>query len=95
MRLPAESGTPEGSGGREVDVLVRPEAVNVAADPTGDAHVVATAFLGAVTRVTVRLSDGTDVKADLPSIDAAVLPPGATVSLTLPDRPVLVAPRAA
>ncbi|MFD3454914.1 ABC transporter ATP-binding protein [Streptomyces sp. NPDC058691] len=94
-RLPAESGAPEGSEGREVDVLVRPEAVSVAADPTGDAHIVATAFLGAVTRVTVRLSDGTDVKADLPSTEASVLPPGATVTLTLPDRPVLVAARAA
>ncbi|MFJ4849851.1 MULTISPECIES: ABC transporter ATP-binding protein [unclassified Streptomyces] len=97
-RLPAQSGTPEGQDhrdGRDVDVLVRPEAVSVAADPTGDAHVVATAFLGAITRVTVRLSDGTDVKADLPSTEAAVLPPGAAVSLTLPDRPVLVAARAA
>ncbi|MGW2351898.1 ABC transporter ATP-binding protein [Actinacidiphila glaucinigra] len=91
-RLPAQGDVPAGT---EVDVLVRPEAVSVDADPTGDARVVATAFLGAVTRVTVRLADGTSVKADLASSEAAALPPGATVTVSLPDRPVLVTARAA
>ncbi|MFE0628729.1 ABC transporter ATP-binding protein [Streptomyces sp. NPDC058864] len=91
-RLPTQGDVPAGT---EVDVLVRPEAVNVSADPTGDARVVATAFLGAVTRVTVQLADGTPVKADLASSDAAALPPGATVTVSLPDRPVLVTARAA
>jgi len=36
------------------------------------------------------LADGNTVKADLPSHDAPA--PGSTVTVTLPDRPVLVAP---
>ncbi|MEU1621387.1 ABC transporter ATP-binding protein [Streptomyces sp. NPDC005722] len=91
-RLPTQGDVPAGT---EVDVLVRPEAVRVHADPTGDARVVATAFLGAVTRLTVQLADGTRVKADLASSEAAALPPGATVTVSLPDRPVLVTARAA
>jgi putative spermidine/putrescine transport system ATP-binding protein len=92
-RLPVDGDAPAGSS--DVDVLVRPEAVQVSVDPESDTRVVATAFLGAVTRVTVRLTDDTEVKADLPTHDAAVLAPGAAVALTLADRPVLVAARAA
>jgi putative spermidine/putrescine transport system ATP-binding protein len=90
--LPIDGEAPAGT---EVDVLVRPESVRVNADPGGDVRVVASSFLGAVTRLTVRLPDGTAVKADLPAHDAAALPPGAAVTLSLPDRPVLVADRAA
>ncbi|MFK0296555.1 ABC transporter ATP-binding protein [Streptomyces sp. NPDC090442] len=90
-RLPVDG---QAAAGPEVDVLVRPEAVRVSADPDGGARVTATAFLGAVTRLTVQLPDGTAVKADLPTYDAAALTPGAAVALTLPDRPVLTAARA-
>ncbi|WP_415938796.1 ABC transporter ATP-binding protein [Streptomyces sp. 039-1] len=89
-RLPVDGEAP---AEREVDVLVRPEAVRVSADESGDARLVATAFLGAATRVTVRLADGTEVKADLPTHEAASLAPGAPVTVTLPERPVLVAAR--
>ncbi|WP_326843593.1 ABC transporter ATP-binding protein [Streptomyces sp. NBC_01558] len=89
-RLPVDGEAP---AVREVDVLVRPEAVQVSADESGDARLVATAFLGAATRVTVRLADGTEVKADLPTHEAAALAPGAPVTVTLPERPVLVAAR--
>ncbi|MFD7684613.1 ABC transporter ATP-binding protein, partial [Streptomyces sp. NPDC060187] len=91
-RLPVDGEAP---AEREVDVLVRPEAVQVSADESGDARLVATAFLGAATRVTVRLADGTEVKADLPTHEAASLAPGAPVTVTLPERPVLVAARGA
>jgi putative spermidine/putrescine transport system ATP-binding protein len=91
-RLPIDGDVPDGP---EVDVLVRPEAVRVSAEPASGARVVGAAFLGAVTRLTVRLADGTVVKADLPTHDAAALAPGAAVALTLPDRPVLVAARQA
>ncbi|MFI0223632.1 ABC transporter ATP-binding protein [Streptomyces lydicus] len=91
-RLPVDGAAPEGP---EADVLVRPEAVRLAADPEGTAQVTAAAFLGAVTRLTVQLPDGTDIKADLPGHDAAALPSGARVTVTLPDRPVLVAARTA
>ncbi|MGW7242748.1 ABC transporter ATP-binding protein [Streptomyces sp. NPDC054804] len=90
QRLPVDGQAPDAS---EVDVLVRPEAVQVRADGTGTATVVATAFLGAVVRVTVRLADGTEAKADLPAHEAAGLGAGAAVSVSLPERPVLVADR--
>ncbi|MFG2478148.1 ABC transporter ATP-binding protein [Streptomyces fagopyri] len=91
QRLPVDGDAPDA---REVDVLVRPEAVRVEADDAGAARLVASAFLGAATRVTVRLADGTEVKADLPTHEAAALAPGAAVTVRLPERPVLVAERA-
>ncbi|MEU7056650.1 ABC transporter ATP-binding protein [Streptomyces sp. NPDC046197] len=89
-RLPVDGEAPAAG---EVDVLVRPEAVQVRAEAEGDARVLATAFLGAVVRVTVRLADGTEAKADLPAHEAAGLGAGAAVRVSLPDRPVLVAER--
>ncbi|WP_217553285.1 ABC transporter ATP-binding protein [Streptomyces sp. GbtcB6] len=91
QRLPVDGQAP---GAGEVDVLVRPEAVQVRADGAGTATVVATAFLGAVVRVTVRLADGTEAKADLPAHEAAELGAGSAVTVSLPERPVLVAERA-
>ncbi|MEU6379765.1 ABC transporter ATP-binding protein [Streptomyces sp. NPDC046909] len=91
QRLPVDGSAPPATA--DVDVLVRPEAVRVTADDQGKARVVATSFLGAAVRVTVRLADGTDVKADLPSHEAAALGAGAAVSVSLPERPVLVAER--
>ncbi|MER5860761.1 ABC transporter ATP-binding protein [Streptomyces sp900105245] len=89
QRLPAEGEVPDGA----VDVLVRPEAVRLHTDEQGGARVVATAFLGAVVRVTVRLADGTEAKADLPAHEAAGLGAGTAVTVSLPERPVLVAER--
>ncbi|WP_371479064.1 ABC transporter ATP-binding protein [Kitasatospora sp. NBC_00315] len=74
----------------ELHVLVRPEKVALTPAEGGPALVVAASFLGAVTRLTVRLADGTEVKADLPTEAAAVLPIGSTADITLPERPVLV-----
>jgi putative spermidine/putrescine transport system ATP-binding protein len=90
-RLPVEGRVPAVT---EVDVLLRPEAVRVRAEDAGDARVVATSFLGAAVRLTVRLADGTEVKADLPAHEAAELAAGTAVTVSLPDRPVLVAERA-
>ncbi|WP_328684560.1 ABC transporter ATP-binding protein [Streptomyces sp. NBC_01261] len=90
QRLPVDGEAPAGP---EVDVLVRPEAIHVHADEAGDARVVGTAFLGAVIRVSVRLGDGTEVKADLPTHEAATLGAGVAVRVSLPERPVLVAER--
>ncbi len=90
QRLPVDGPLPTAA---EVDVLVRPEAVRVSADADGDALVSATSFLGAAGRVTVRLADGTEVKADLPAHEAAGLAAGSPVTVSLPPRPVLVADR--
>jgi putative spermidine/putrescine transport system ATP-binding protein len=92
-RMAVLEDAPQGAG--EVDVLVRPEAVVVTADTEGAGQVIATSFLGAVTRLTVRLADGSEAKADVATHDAAALGAGARVTLTLPDRPVLVDARTA
>ncbi|MGV9243774.1 ABC transporter ATP-binding protein [Streptomyces sp. NPDC003710] len=91
QRLPVDGDAPAAT---DVDVLVRPEAVRVTADEKGEARVVATAFLGASVRLTVRLADATELKADLPAHEAAELSAGAAVTVTLPERSVLVAERA-
>ncbi|MFF3939698.1 ABC transporter ATP-binding protein [Streptomyces phaeofaciens] len=92
QRLPVDGPL---AAGPEVDVLVRPEAIGVRAEDDGDARVIATSFLGAAVRVTVRLADGTEAKADLPAHEATGLGAGAAVRVTLPRRPVLVAERTA
>ena len=82
----------EASGAGEVDVLLRPEAITVT--PGAGAVLLTSSFLGATTRLTARLPDGTLVKVDLPTSAASALVPGAEVALTPPDGPVLVAARA-
>ncbi|MFF9194869.1 ABC transporter ATP-binding protein [Streptomyces sp. NPDC014779] len=91
-RLPVDGEPPAGGTGR-VDVLVRPEDVRVTTEGACSARVVATAFLGATTRLTVRLADTTEVKADLPTHEAVAYAAGDAVTVTLRERPVLVAPR--
>jgi putative spermidine/putrescine transport system ATP-binding protein len=74
--------------------LVRPEAVTLASDSTGDSGplvgtVIAVTFLGATSRVTVDLGD-TTILAQLTTADAAELPAGSRVALTIRPDPVLV-----
>jgi putative spermidine/putrescine transport system ATP-binding protein len=52
--------------------------------------VIATAFLGATSRVTVDLGDIT-ILAQLPTAEAAALPAGTRVRLALRPDPVLIA----
>jgi len=82
--------TPDGPA----TALVRPEAVSIAGD--GDAAqgplvgtVIAVAFLGAVSRVTVDLGD-TTVLAQLATSAASEHPAGSKVRLTLRPDPVLI-----
>lgn len=75
--------------------LVRPEAVTVVGDAESAAGplvgtVIATAFLGATSRVTVDLGDVT-VLAQLATSDAGALPAGTRVRLALRPDPVLIA----
>jgi putative spermidine/putrescine transport system ATP-binding protein len=75
--------------------LVRPEAVTVIGDAESAAGplvgtVIATAFLGATSRVTVDLGDVT-VLAQLATSDAGALPAGTRVRLALRPDPVLIA----
>ncbi|MCK7621649.1 ABC transporter ATP-binding protein [Streptomyces sp. RS10V-4] len=86
-RLP---GTGAAGGTGDVDVLVRPEAVEVTADENGTSRITGAAFLGATSRLTVRLANGAEVAADVPTHAMTRLPVGAAVTLTLAHRPVLV-----
>ena len=76
----------------DVVVLVRPEAVAVQADPSGDAEVAATSFLGSLGRVQVRTSHGV-VLAQVPTRDVEQLPPGTRVRLSVRPTPALAVPR--
>jgi putative spermidine/putrescine transport system ATP-binding protein len=85
---------PDAADGAAV-ALVRPEAVTIASD--GEAAtgalvgtVIATAFLGATSRVTVDLGDVT-VLAQLPTSEATAYPAGTRVRLALRPDPVLIA----
>ena len=77
-----------------VTALVRPEAVTLASDSSGEfgpltGTVIASTFLGATSRVTVDLGD-TTILAQLSTADATKLPAGSRVSLTIRPDPVLV-----
>jgi putative spermidine/putrescine transport system ATP-binding protein len=78
-----------------VTALVRPEAVTLASDSSGESGplvgtVIASTFLGATSRVTVDLGD-TTILAQLSTSDATALPAGSRVALTIRPDPVLVA----
>src|SRR2546430_4853195 len=76
-----------------VDVLVRPEGLRLEVVENGNGIVTSRTFLGSVTRVGVQLSGDVAVQVDRPSAEAAALAPGASVAVSLPAQPVLVAAR--
>ena len=92
LRVPVQEGTADGLVG-DVDVLVRPEGLRVAAEPNGNGIVTDRTFLGSFTRVSVRLSGDLLVKIDKQSTEAADMLPGTSVNVTLPSAAVLVAAR--
>jgi putative spermidine/putrescine transport system ATP-binding protein len=92
IRLPLVQ--PDAADGPAV-ALVRPETVSLVADPHADlgalvGTVIATAFLGATSRVSVDLGDVT-VLAQLTTADASALPAGTRVRLVLRPDAVLIA----
>ncbi len=88
-RLPVDGPLP---ASRDVDVLVRPEAVLVTPAPEGEALVVASSFRGSSARLRVRLGE-LEILSDVPGHDAVRLAPGTRVNVDLVRRPVLVAER--
>jgi putative spermidine/putrescine transport system ATP-binding protein len=91
VQVKGDSVSDKGDGA--VDVLVRPEGLNMEVAEHGNGIVTTKTFLGSVTRVGVLLSGDVTVQIDKPSAEAAALAPGTSVSVTLPPEPVLVAPR--
>jgi len=90
LTVPVQPGGPASGA---VDALVRPENLTVTPSETGDGIVTVRTFLGAVTRLTVRLSGDTEVVVDVATTSAADLTPGTAVQVGLPAAPVLVAAR--
>jgi putative spermidine/putrescine transport system ATP-binding protein len=76
-----------------VDVLVRPEGLHMEVVENGNGIVTTRTFLGSVTRVGIQLDGDVAVQVDRPSTEAAALAPGASVAVSLPAQPVLVAAR--
>ena len=78
----------EGSG----TALVRPEAVHVTSDAgsAANAGVVASSFLGAVSRITVQLDDGPSLISQVARTQAPGVAPGDRVEVRVDDTPVLV-----
>ncbi len=98
VRMPLVDGTfPNG----KALALVRPEAISLVSLEDGAhradddplvGHVVATSFLGAVSRITVDLGQHGTAVAQLPTSQAAGFAPGSLARLTLRQDPVLVVP---
>ena len=78
--------------GDPVTALVRPESVDVEADPAGTGRVLAVSFLGPTARVTVSLPDDMLVVAQTASARLPELTPGTAVRVTLRPVPVVVSP---
>jgi putative spermidine/putrescine transport system ATP-binding protein len=90
--VPVHGDTAAGLSG-DVDVLVRPEGLHIALQPGGNGIVTDRTFLGSVTRVSVRLSGDVTVKVDQPTVEAAAMPLGTSVQVSMPGTPVLVTER--
>jgi putative spermidine/putrescine transport system ATP-binding protein len=91
--VPVKGDNVSDPGGSAVDVLVRPEGLNMEVAEHGNGIVTTKTFLGSLTRVSVLLSSDVTVQIDKPSAEAAELAAGTSVSVTLPAEPVLIAPR--
>jgi putative spermidine/putrescine transport system ATP-binding protein len=87
--LPADGVSPASGGA--VQILVRPEAMVVKPDESGDSVVMVATFRGATTRLRLLRSDGVELLADVPSYLAPQMTQGRRVSVSLLDRPVLIA----
>jgi putative spermidine/putrescine transport system ATP-binding protein len=70
--------------------LVRPESVRLSPADGGSATVVASSFLGAISRVHVETAAGLTLVSQLPRSEAAGLEVGHRVSVTIDPSPVLV-----
>ena len=90
--VPVTGGAADALAG-DVDVLVRPEGLNIAAGPNGNGIVADRTFHGSTTRISVLLDGDHMVKVDQPSTVAAGLPPGTSVQISLPGSAVLVSER--
>jgi len=92
VRTPAGAADQHRATGTPVDVLVRPEGLQVTAQPGGHGIVMTTTFLGSVTRLGVLLDEDVMVYVDQPN-SAVQVPVGSAAEVTLTERDVMVADR--
>ncbi|MCW2639699.1 MAG: spermidine/putrescine transporter ATP-binding protein [Dactylosporangium sp.] len=90
-RLPLVDPRSAPADASEVTTLVRPEAVDVLADPDGVGRILAASFLGPMSRVTVELPDDVLVVAQVASVRLAELAPGTAVRVRLHEVPTALA----
>jgi putative spermidine/putrescine transport system ATP-binding protein len=86
--LPLVAGSLVHSGA--VTALVRPESIEVSADPAGPGRVLAASFLGPMSRVTVELPGETLIVAQVASSRLSELTPGTATTVRLQPIPVVV-----
>jgi putative spermidine/putrescine transport system ATP-binding protein len=70
--------------------LIRPEWFKVEASSSANAKIFAVSFLGSTCRLTIDLTDGARIRAQIPSSDASNLGIGSNVKVTLKSLPVFV-----
>ena len=87
VRVPVVKGSIESGKGL---ALIRPEWFHVEASGTPNAKIFAISFLGSTCRLTIDLSDGTRIRAQVPSSGASNLGTGTSVNVTLKSLPVFV-----
>jgi putative spermidine/putrescine transport system ATP-binding protein len=78
------------TSGTRVDVMVRPEELQIAVTPNGAGVVTAKTFLGSITRVAVILDGDTAVSIDWPSEVASHIELGAAVEVALIGDEVMI-----
>lgn len=72
--------------------LVRPEMLDVRANPAGGGKIFAISFLGAVCRLTINLPDGSRLVAQMPSAASTTLSAGTSVDVSIASGMVFVKP---
>ena len=87
VRVPVVKGSIESGQGL---ALIRPEWFHIDASGTPNAKIFAVSFLGSTCRLTIDLSDGTRIRAQVPSSGASNLGIGTSVNVTLKSLPVFV-----
>lgn len=87
VRVPVVKGSIESGKGL---ALIRPEWFHVEVSSSANGKIFAVSFLGSTCRLTIDLSDGTRIRAQVPSSGASNLGIGASVNVTLKSLPVFV-----
>ncbi len=89
--LKSEAKTLPGSiNSGEGIALVRPEMFDVRSSKSGNARILIISFLGALCRLTLQLSDGNRIVAQLPSADCATFSVGTTVKVSVNAKTIFV-----